>query len=197
MESEWEGYDQQEEKIIRKQIVEDEEVRKHQPKQHQQQPKQQPKQEVKQEQEKDEWERYETHKTSGVIKTEYDQKVYILDVDKNISTKNLLSMVTKELDTSFINDEKLKTFYQVNFENILEWANMGLDELAVIRLSKLFGELKLEKSLGGFERILQGSTLSGSVIAPLPQKRNLFPVQITKPKSNEPKTLAERLSESE
>lgn len=151
------------------------------------------KQQIKQSQ-KDEWEKYESHKTTGIIKSEYDQKIYILDVDKQINTKNLLSMVTKELDTSFINDEKLKTFYQINFENILEWANMGLDELAIIRLSKLFGELKLEKSLGGFERILQGSTLSGSVIAPLPQRKNLFPVQISQPKK-EQKSLAERLSE--
>lgn len=150
-----------------------------------------------QKEERKEWDKYEAVKTSGVIKSEFDQKVYILDVDKTISTKNLLTMVTKELDTSFINDEKLKSLYQINFENILEWANMGLDELAIIRLSKLFGELKLEKSLGGFERILQGSTLSGSVIAPLPQKRNLFPVQITKPQKQEPKTLAERLSEGE
>lgn len=192
--NEWENYDitlPNEEPEI-KQIVEE---TKSKVRMQEQKPKQEPKQEPKEE--KDEWEKYETHKTSGVIKSEYDQKIYILDVDKNISTKNLLSMVTKELDTSFINDEKLKTFYQINFENILEWANMGLDELAIIRLSKLFGELKLEKSLGGFERILQGSSLSGSVIAPLPQKRNLFPVQITKPKTNEPKSLAERLSESE
>lgn len=193
--SEWEEYDISDapsEEPIRKQIVEEERPK---PKKIKEKPKPEPKPEP--EEKKDEWEKYETHKTSGVIKSEYDQKIYILDVDKNISTKNLLSMVTKELDTSFINDEKLKTFYQINFENILEWANMGLDELAIIRLSKLFGELKLEKSLGGFERILQGSTLSGSVIAPLPQKRNLFPVQITKPKTNEPKSLAERLSESE
>ncbi len=143
---------------------------------------------------KQEWESYENEtRTTRVIKSEYDQKAYILDVDKNINFKNLISLVTKELDTSFINDEKLKVFYQITFENVLEWANMGLEELARIRLAKLFAELKLEKSLGGFERILQGASLSGAVSAPLPQKRNLFPVQILK--KSEPKTVAERLAE--
>lgn len=146
------------------------------------------------EEKKEGWENYEKTKVTSVLKSEYDQKAYILDVDKNIDFQNLLSLVTKELDTSFINDEKLKVLYQINFENVLEWTNMGLIDLAKIRLSKLFGELKLEKSLGGFERILQGSSLSGTVSAPLPQKSNLFPVKILQ--KSEPKTLAERLTQS-
>jgi hypothetical protein len=143
----------------------------------------------------EEWKSYEGDKSSRVIKSEYDQKVYILDVDKNIDFNNLITLVTKELDTSFINDEKLKVLYQINFENVLEWSNMGLTDLAKIRLSKLFGELKLEKSMGGFERILQGSSLSGMVAAPLPQKRNLWPIKVLQ--RNEPRSVKERLMEEE
>jgi hypothetical protein len=145
--------------------------------------------------ERHEWENYEGQKTSGIMKSEFDQKVYLIDIDRRIDFTNLLTLVTKELDTSFINDHDLKVFYQVNFENILEWANMGLIDLARIRLSKLFGELKLEKSVGGFERILQGSTLSGSVVAPLPAKRSLFPVEFLRRQDSGPKTIAERLQE--
>ena len=144
---------------------------------------------------KKEWEKYEGQQTQGIMKSEFDQKIYILDVDRRIDFTNLLTMVTKELDTSFINDQDLKVFYQVNFENILEWANMGLVDLARIRLSKLFGELKLEKSVGGFERILQGSTLSGSVVAPLPSKRQLFPIDFLRRQDTGPKTIAQRLQE--
>jgi hypothetical protein len=142
-----------------------------------------------------EWDSYEGAKTTGVMKSEYDQKVYILDVDRRIDFTNIITLVTKELDTSFINDQDLKVFYQINFENVLEWANMGLLDLAKIRLSKLFAELKIEKSVGGFERILQGSTLSGSVVAPLPSKRGLFPIEFLKKQEGGTKTLAERLSE--
>lgn len=141
-----------------------------------------------------EWDNYEQSKTASVMKTEYDQKVYILDIDRRINFNDLISLVTKELDTSFINDQNLKVFYQVNFENVLEWANMGLKDLAKIRLSKLFAELKLEKSVGGFERILQGSTLTGSVIAPLPSKKGLFPVEIV---SKKEKNLLDKIKESE
>lgn len=141
-----------------------------------------------------EWESYEKSKTSGVMKTEYDQKVYILDIDRRINFDDLISLVTKELDTSFINDQNLKVFYQINFENVLEWANMGLKDLAKIRLSKLFAELKLEKSVGGFERILQGSSLTGSVIAPLPSKKGLFPIEIT---SRKEKNLMEKIREGD
>jgi len=141
-----------------------------------------------------EWDSYEGTRTSSVMKSEFDQKIYILDVDRRIDFTNLISMVTKELDTSFINDNDLKVFYQISFENILEWANMGLTDLAKIRLSKLFAELKLEKSMGGFERILQGSTLSGTVVAPLPSKKGLFPVEFLR-KQEGPKTIAERITE--
>ena len=127
------------------------------------------------------------------MKSEFDQKVHLLDIDKHIDFTNIISLVTKELDTSFINDDEFKVFYQIQFENVLEWANMGLVDLAKIRLSKLFAELKLEKSMGGFERILQGSTLSGSVVAPLPAKRSLFTVDYFR--KQEPRSMMERMQE--
>jgi hypothetical protein len=142
-----------------------------------------------------EWDSYEGSKTQGVMKSEFDQKVYLIDVDKRIDFKNLITLVTKELDTSFINDQNLKIFYQINFENILEWANMGLEDLAKIRLSKLFAELKLEKSVGGFERILQGATLTGQVSAPLPAKKGLFPIEFLR-RHEGPRTVTERVSEA-
>jgi len=141
-----------------------------------------------------EWENYEGARTQCVMKSEYDQKVYLVDVDKRLDFTNLISLVTKELDTSFINDQDLKVFYQINFENVLEWASMGLIDLAKIRLAKLFSELKLEKSVGGFERILQGSTLTGSVVAPLPSKKSLWPVEFMK-KQEGPKSIAERIGD--
>ena len=144
---------------------------------------------------KKEWVSYEGASTSSVMKSEFDQKVYILDVDRRIDFNNIVSLVTKELDTSFINDQDLKVFYQIQFENILEWANMGLVDLAKIRLSKLFAELKLEKSVGGFERILQGASLSGSVVAPFPSKRGLFPVEFLRRQEQGPKTIVERLEQ--
>ena len=142
-----------------------------------------------------EWENYEGSRTSSIMKSEFDQKVYLIDIDKRLDFNNIISLVTKELDTSFINEQELKVFYQIQFENILEWANMGLVDLAKIRLSKLFAELKLEKSVGGFERILQGASLSGSVVAPLPSKRGLFPVEFLRRQEQGPRTIAERLSE--
>jgi len=138
-----------------------------------------------------EWGYYEGARTTGIMKSEFDQKVHLLDIDKNLDFYNIITLVTKELDTSFINDSELKVFYQINFENVLEWANMGLIDLAKIRLSKLFAELKLEKSMGGFERILQGSTLTGSVVAPLPAKRSLFSVDYFR--NQEPRSMADRL----
>ncbi len=142
-----------------------------------------------------EWESYEGSRTASIMKSEFDQKVYLIDIDKRLDFNNIISLVTKELDTSFINEQELKVFYQIQFENILEWANMGLVDLAKIRLSKLFAELKLEKSVGGFERILQGASLSGSVVAPLPSKRGLFPVEFLRRQEQGPRTIAERLSE--
>jgi len=139
-----------------------------------------------------EWENYEGSRTQGVMKSEFDQKVYLVDVDKRLDFSNLISLVTKELDTSFINDIDLKVFYQINFENVLEWAAMGLIDLAKIRLAKLFSELKLEKSIGGFERILQGATLTGSVVAPLPSKKSLWPVEFMKKQEGQ-KSIAERI----
>jgi len=139
-----------------------------------------------------EWNEYEDVQTKGVMKSEFDQKVYLIDVDKRIDFTNLITMVTKELDTSFINDNEMKVFYQINFENILEWANMGLIDMAKMRMSKLFAELKLEKSMGGFERILQGATLTGNVMAPLPQKRGLFALEFLK--KQEPTTIAEKIA---
>jgi hypothetical protein len=144
-------------------------------------------------QQNQEWGNYENSQTRGVMKSEFDQKVYLIDVDKRIDFNDMITLVTKELDTSFINDTRLKVLYQINFENILEWTNMGLIDLAKIRLSKLFSELKLEKSVGGFERILQGSVLSGTVQAPLPQKRGLF-ANFIRPPQEGPQTIAERLA---
>jgi len=143
-----------------------------------------------------EWSGYESTQTKGVMKSEFDQKIYLIDIDKRMNFKDIITLVTKELDTSFINDQDLKVFYQISFENILEWANMGLEDLAKIRLSKLFAELKLEKSVGGFERILQGSTLTGQVAAPLPQKRGLFPIEFLR-RNDGPKTLVERIQSGE
>ena len=142
-----------------------------------------------------EWSSYEDTQTTGIMKSEFDQKVYLIDVDKRIDFNNIISLVTKELDTSFINEQDMKVFYQILFENVLEWANMGLVDLAKIRLSKLFAELKLEKSMGGFERILQGASLSGSVVAPLPAKKSLFPVEFLRRQEQGPRTIAERLSD--
>jgi hypothetical protein len=155
----------------------------------QHQPEPQPQQQRK------DWDSYEGSRTQSIMKSEFDQKVYLVDIDKRIDFKNIITLVTKELDTSFINDQDLKVFYQILFENVLEWANMGLEDLAKIRLSKLFAELKLEKSVGGFERILQGATLSGSVVAPLPSKRGLFPVEFLRRQEQGPRTIAERMGE--
>jgi hypothetical protein len=131
------------------------------------------------------------------MKNEFDQKVYLIDIDKRIDFNDIITLVTKELDTSFINDQRLKVLYQVNFEDILEWANMGLLDLARIRLAKLFAELKLEKSIGGFERILQGSTLTGQVQAPLPQKRGLFPIEFLRRPQEGPQTITERVTNAQ
>lgn len=139
-----------------------------------------------------EWGRYEGTRTTGVMKSEFDQKIHLIEVAKDLDFGNLITLVTKELDTSFINDEDLKVFYQINFENVLEWANMGLEDLAKIRLSKLFAELKLEKSMGGFERILQGASLHGQVVAPLPAKKSLFTVDFFR-KQEGPQSIAERM----
>jgi hypothetical protein len=71
---------------------------------------------------------------------------------------------------------------------------MGLIDLAKIRLANLFSQLKLEKSVGGFERILQGATLTGTVVAPLPSKKSLWPVEFMK-KQEGPRTIAQRIGE--
>jgi hypothetical protein len=140
-----------------------------------------------------EWNSYEDVQTKGIMKSEFDQKTYLIDIDKRMDFNNIITLVTKELDTSFINDPELKLFYQINFENILEWASMGLVELAKMRLSKLFAELKLEKSMGGFERLLQGATLTGNVGANMPSKAGLFPVEFMKKQEGGPRTIVERL----
>jgi len=143
---------------------------------------------IEQQRPRTEWGQYEQVRTTGVMKSEYDLKTYLLDVPKDINFENVLSMVTKELDTSFINDINFKTFYQILFENVLEWASMGLKDLAATRLAKLFAELKLEKSVGGFERILQGSTLTGTISGPLPRQSKLFPITVLR-KKEPPRTL--------
>jgi hypothetical protein len=133
-----------------------------------------------------EWKEYESTRVVGNIKTQYDQKVFLITVDPRIDFRNALTIVTKELDTSFITNDFDKRTYQILFENILEWANMGLYPLARIRLSKLFGELKLEKSVGGFERVLQGSEITGGIEVQIPQPK--FPrIQFkrTEPKEKE------------
>lgn len=142
----------------------------------------------------DEWSSYEQTNKSSLVKNEFEQKVYILDVPINrMNFESIMSLVTKELDTSFINDVNLKSLYQIQFENILEWARMGLVDLAELRLAKMFGELKLEKSIGGFERILQGATLTGSVAAALPAHGKLFPLNIFAKK--EEKTTADTIGD--
>lgn len=132
-----------------------------------------------------EWDNYGQAKTTQIMKSEFDLKTYLLDIPTTINFDNLISLVTKELDTSFINDQEMKIFYQILFENILEWANMGLEDMARLRLANLFSELKLEKSVGGFERILQGSTLTGSVTAPLPRQPRLFSIETILRKKDE------------
>lgn len=150
-------------------------------------------------QQKSDWEDYEKARIGSLIKTQFDQKVYLLEVaQERIKFENLLSLVTKELSLSFINDIELKFLYQTQFENILEWSQMGLIPLAKIRLSKLFGELNLEKSVGGMERILQGSDLTGQVLATLPSSRGLFsPVRVDSQAqpTGEKKTLLQRARE--
>ena len=123
------------------------------------------------------WSKYDSSRTGNIIKTEFEHKGHILEIyPAKFNFEQSLSLVSKELDTSFINDIYLKYLYQIQFENILEWAKMGLLELAEIRLATLFSELKLEKSVGGMERILQGSTLTGNVMANLPTHTKLFPI---------------------
>lgn len=128
------------------------------------------------------WGAYEESRNiTGMVKSEFDQKVYILDVPyERMDYTKLMTLVTKELDTSFINDLEQRTFYQIKFENVLEWANMGLPQLSNLRLAKLFAELKIEKSVGGFERILQGATLSGNIGVNLPARKSLFPISFLK-----------------
>ena len=128
------------------------------------------------EERRSDWKKYEESKIGQIVKNEYEQKTYLIRVETDaINFDNLITLVTKELDTSFINDLQLKYLYQVQFENILEWTSMGLIELAKIRLSKLWGELKIEKSVGGMEDILQHTTgLTGSVVAGLPTHKGLF-----------------------
>lgn len=147
------------------------------------------------EEKKSDWKQYEETKVGSVIKTQYDQKIYLLDINtQRIDFKDVITLVTKELDTSFINDLTLKYQYQTQFENVLEWTQMGLVPLAKLRLAKLFGELKIEKSIGGMERILQGSELSGSVIATLPASKGLFsPISIGR-KSQEKKSVVEHIT---
>lgn len=139
-----------------------------------------------------EWEK-EDKSTKPILKSEYDLKTFLIEVSSNkINFQDLLSLVTKELDTSFINEQETKLFYQFLFENILEWTDMGLTDLAKLRLSKLFAELKLEKSVGGFERILQGSNLTGSVIAVLPKSSRLFLEKLLPKKEEKPELSLER-----
>lgn len=139
---------------------------------------------------KSEWSHVDNSRNSIMMHNEFDLKTYLLDVPyRNIDFDNILSIVTKELDTSFINQQDFKIFYQILFENILEWANMGLKEMAKLRLAALLSELKIEKSVGGFERILQGSTLTGSVTAPLPRQPQLFSLESIVRKKEERRDL--------
>ena len=138
-----------------------------------------------------EWSQYDKPSAVPTIKSDYDLKAHILTTSSNVQFNRVISLVTKELDTSLINDKDLKTLYQVQFENVLEWAAMGLIWLAQLRLAKLWGELKLEKSVGGFERLLQAATLTGSVQTELtPTKKT--PFRFFKKPEQQPQSILEQ-----
>jgi hypothetical protein len=141
-----------------------------------------------------EWNQYDKPSPVPTIKSDYDLKAHILTTSNNVQFNKILTIVTKELDTSLIpnNDKDLKNIYQVQFENVLEWAAMGLVWLAQLRLAKLWGELKIEKSVGGFERLLQAASLSGSVVTEItPSRKSSFRF-FKKPQEQQPQNILEQ-----
>lgn len=104
------------------------------------------------------------------VKDEYSLKKFILKPEKpKMAVQNdlvgLFEMVTKDLALANLSDDYEKYLYQQQLRNAQNWFVAGLTDLAIIRLANLIGELHLERSKEGLERILQSAgPLSGAVL---------------------------------
>lgn len=113
--------------------------------------------------EKSDWEKYsELSDDDDILTTDYEHKQFLLKQRIKKDIKNPEDMLTKELQTSFI-DRNIAFIYSIKMTAAEGWRNVGYPQIAKRRMVHLLIRLGLLRSVDGFERILQTAATSAQL----------------------------------
>lgn len=107
--------------------------------------------------EENELDRFDESKDSPILLSDYEHKAFLVSSTKNIKMNIPEDVLDKDLELSVL-DKELAFIYSLKAGCVEDWGNLGLRQLARRRSVSLRLKLNLNRSIGGFERLLQTAT---------------------------------------